>query len=130
MPNVSITTCCGVLEIDGVQDFKSPRRWAKREFFVELREELYGISHTRDWHWPTVLIFTDAKRPCFRTKTAGDQFAAWIASNDLGEVTSTSWKKNHNTDNNIKVWMWHPKTDACDELANNYLRELEQAGRA
>lgn len=126
MPNVSTTDCCGMMIMDGVREFSVNGRWVKREFFVDLRDCLQNEDHTRDWHWPTVLVFTDAKNLGCRDKTAGDKFASWIAEKDLGMVTSTPWRKNHNTDNNIKVWMWHPKTDACEALANNYESQLNK----
>lgn len=121
---VSTTECCGMMVLDGVRHFADAGPWSQREFFVELRDDLLDVDHTRYWHWPTVLIFTDAKRPGSKAKTAGDKFAEWIASQDLGQVTATSWRKNHNTDSNIKVWMWHPKTDACEALADNYQSQL------
>ena len=53
-------------------------------------------------------LFSQANSPSATPNPAtyGERFAAYIASNMLGEVTETGTHKNPNTGNLLKVWVW------------------------
>lgn len=123
--HIAMTNCCGLAEIDGVNDF-GPTRDEREGFFDDLISGLYGMRHTRDWHWPTMILFTDARPPGTRALTAGDRFARYIEEKELGSVTSTHWEKNHNTNNNIKVWIWRTNTSRCEEFFRRAIKRYEE----
>lgn len=84
--------CCGVYEIHGIQqEGKTPKSIVK-EIAVD-----YFYENSRCAYY----IFT-----CQSSKSIGKRLAKFVESNGLGTVTTLTSKRNPNSGNMIKMWMW------------------------
>ena len=100
--------CCGLNELGGVNNMKS-----EGDFIDALRDYYDGGPPN------TSVVFTDAveyKDAGIRTqyyrnrgpKLGGEGFANFLKKHNLGRVVSLPPRKNHNSGNQVKVWLWQP----------------------
>lgn len=94
--------CCGLREIDGLKDDRTPAM-AMEEF----AKEHYLIRNTwdnrlRDHKNFRFVIFSQAGA----SSTYGDAFAAYIREKELGEVVETGRHTNPNSGNILKAFIW------------------------
>jgi len=93
MTSIHLTPCCGLQVIDDLED-TSPKILADicKEKFDGWKEYEHAY-----------LIFTDDV--CQKN---GERFARYLKKNKFGKVHSVPPRKNPNTGNYIKVWVWAP----------------------
>ena len=108
--------CCGLREMDRLSTHGTPEG-ALQSF--ALNTVLYTVWDPRNRinvSTPIVnfryVIFTQARKDAFY----GENFAALIRKNALGDVVETDFKVNPNSTNLLKVWVWDvdfPKVAEC-----------------
>lgn len=64
---------------------------------------------------PTFIIFSDVNGSMFN----GPQLAAYITKHKLGDITKSPYAVNHNTGNNIRIWVWRVNWKALFKWAEN-----------
>jgi hypothetical protein len=113
MAEIHQTQNCGTFELHGVGEFNA-RDYL--EFMRDLRNECEAISdgRGRDWMWPGMILFSDAKLG--RRITDGDKLTSFIRNRRLGTVIGGRWVVNPNTNNKIKFWIWHVNAAAMDRI--------------
>lgn len=90
MAEINKTSCCGFKEIDGLEGqsaLQSLKEIAK-DFFTDEEDAAF-------------LFFTGVTNERY-----GQRFKALINKHKLGKVIETVSKKNPNSGNNIKAWIW------------------------
>lgn len=90
--------CCGMRELDGLRD--NGERTVKQfcdELFDCYNDESLSISDINFIH----VVFSDTKR-----SSKGSSLASYIKRKGLGSVVATSYKKNPNSGNSLKAWLW------------------------
>lgn len=117
------TTNCGIYEFDGVRVFDG---CSPREFMLMFDEECQDALINKTWRYPAMITFSDARGYRSRRFTAGDRFAAYIMDNHLGELTWSTWKRNPNTGNSIKMWVWYPNPRRINALILRCRREQDR----
>lgn len=96
------TSCCGLDEIDGLCD--SPVAT-----LLEVADEKYGDYLDAQ---QAFILFTDVMSKK-RGNSRGEKLAGYIKKNGLGTVVMTQRaKKNPNSGNMIKAWVWSPNERA------------------
>ena len=99
--------CCGVRELSGIRDHRTPEK-TLRDAFEGYEGELDDGKKCLNLNFCHI-IFTDVVgyRP-----TYGDFLAQYIEANGLGVVTFSVVRKNPNTGNQLRVWVWSlPRTE-------------------
>lgn len=105
MPNVETLACCGTREIDGISHVTSKRALLE---IAEDRFEDDGIDRP-------LLIFTDVSPYRY-----GKRLASAIEDGRLGEVMTTKGRKNGNTGNFIRMWIWSVNQKAFKSFWNQH----------
>lgn len=112
MVTLNNTECCGVDEISGVYTSTPIEvlKYVCREKYTGLDEEDCGCEdgcddcHYGDIQAQAYLTFTDA----IYNSNGGKRLAQYIKDNKLGTLVSPRERKNPNTGNTIKIWVWSP----------------------
>lgn len=86
------TSCCGVDELDGLS--KKPERILRDLCFDKYDEEEGGWKHA-------FLLFTDVT-----ANKNGARLARYIKNKGLGITTTLHAKRNPNSGNRVKAWLW------------------------
>lgn len=94
-------TCCGILEISGLQDDSLHTVLSFRDA-EEANDNRYAFAIFSD------IVVGDRKR--------GENLARYIRKHKLGKVRSSSAKRNLNTSSTIKMWIWEVNHDALDRF--------------
>lgn len=103
MAHLEETPCCGVQFIDSIQD-ETPK-----ETLLAVCAKKYedGENEWGDYSDPweqAFLVFTDN----VSDSDYGNKLAKYITEHKLGGVKATRQRRNPNTTNMIKVWVWTP----------------------
>ena len=115
--------CCGVREIGGLSGYeeRTGRRKTNEQHMADMWTQMYQTSEDYpvgqvNWRYA---IFTQANHPIALGKAVyGEDFAAYIRTNNLGNVIETEGDhKNPNTGNWVKVWVWTVNHDTTRPLA-------------
>lgn len=117
MTELKPTTCCGLAEVDGLSQSKTPKDalmsiW--RNLMDGQKNELVGRMHYG--RPPFVLLSTVTKKVTAghgsdRKDDYGQAFAMYIIENGLGEITASGERTNH-TGNGLMIWIWEPDYEA------------------
>ena len=92
---------CGVVEMYDLED--GPKSL--------IRDASTKYAEGREWGEKFVhIIFSDAVR-----RGHGSKLAAVITKENLGALYTTRARKNPNSPNNIKTWMWSVNWDAVEK---------------
>lgn len=111
--------CCGVFELHRLCYFDTPqsaflayvdKTYLRKEKRMQLDNTIADVAYPFD-HFRYV-IFTQAKK----MEHYGKAFAAFIEKHALGSVIHTTFNKNPNSGNFVKVWVWTVDHDACQRL--------------
>lgn len=101
MATLDETPCCGVQFIDMIDD--SPE-----SVLVDVCEKKYNENNDWDEYAEPLLqaflIFTDN----VSDNNFGEELADYITKHKLGGVKASRQRRNPNTDNMIRVWIWSP----------------------
>lgn len=98
--------CCGVKELTELRLLDDPLK--NMQAFVASAYDKGGFNGRFRYG-----LFAEANLPNTRyPKTYGKDFAAFILSNELGEVIETRSNINPNSGNAVKVWLWTINHDA------------------
>ncbi len=103
MATLEETPCCGVQFIDSIQD-ETPESTLVAVCAKKYEE---GENEWGDYDEPwrqAFLIFTDNVSDSDNGKDLED----YIKEHKLGTVKATRQRRNPNTENMIKVWIWTP----------------------
>lgn len=87
------TQCCGLREIEQLSG-----RTPKKSMKLVCNDLINGFDGRTSGAF---ILFTGIKRSKY-----GEKFQEFIEQNELGEVIVTKEKKNPNSGNNLKVWVW------------------------
>lgn len=90
MAYLAETECCGIRELDGVEEQSAERS--------ALDAAYYWFEHDKDG---AHIFFSVTNR-----KLHGKNLAAYIIKNKLGTVIKTSPTKNPNSGNMLTMWVW------------------------
>lgn len=85
--------CCGLQELSGIQESKT--------------ETALLCAH---WNGGTYLVFSCVDRG----HASGEALVKMIAELGFGEVTTMEPRKNTNSGNQLKVWLWAPDHEALE----------------
>lgn len=118
--------CCGVREISGLswsrgraEDFM--REFCRREFSAEEWQRqpraFYIFSQANPPNAGQVVTRYDGRRRRLPVATYGDHFCAYIRGHHLGTVAETGSRRNPNSGNNVKVWVWAVDQEALKAWA-------------
>lgn len=88
---LSNTTCCGVDEMEGLE-------YDPLQNMLQYCEERFIMGETQAF-----VLITDAVK-----NGNGRRLVNFILNNKLGSVISTESKKNPNSGNYIRAWLWSP----------------------
>lgn len=102
MTYLNHTACCGLDEIDGIDD-------TPKNVLVSVCEDKYP---DREWaedgdqigQEQAFILFTDN----VSDNNYGVNLAKYIKKNKLGTFTATRARENPNTGNMVRVWVWSP----------------------
>ena len=94
--NVRATTCCGIRELGGIQDYDDPSEILRR-VIPSLLGDLDGPYS----------FFS-----CNDESEMGDELARLINDEGLGTVTRTGYHFNVNSDNDLEMFIWTHDADA------------------
>mgnify|MGYP001558905767 FL=1 len=83
------TTCCGLKEIDGLKETPNETVFYVCVDFFD--NDIKGAF----------IIFTDVLR-----SRRGLRLQNYIQAKKLGKITESSYKRNPNSGNRLKVWVW------------------------
>lgn len=124
-------SCCGISEIDGIQD----RRMTPQALLKQIKEEFFEEYTDYNGTWnPTIndynyetrvkpvcryLIFSDARDRKGTTHSVGQGLADLITKHSLGEVVSGVEHRNPNSYNWLKVWVWAVDDEKFKEWTPN-----------
>lgn len=97
---ISHLGCCGIREIQGLGQHKTPDA-ALKSFCTAVGLER-GISNQR--HRFAHILFSQAKKD----KPYGEAFAAFVSARGLGTIVETNFKVNPNSSNPLKAFLWTP----------------------
>lgn len=107
------TSCCGMNEIEGL----SHSRTAKEAMlaFCQYIEDEEGGDYNYDTgdYEPTRTSLRPLAQYVFTGTTDakyGPQFKAYILENKLGSVVESRAKRNPNSGNMVRAWIWTPST--------------------
>lgn len=102
--NANSMRCCGVKELTELSGTRDPAAALMTMLNYLGRHEYGGPGSRTILHFPAAhIIFTGV------TKTRsnyGERFANFIRENNLGEVIESVVKRNPNSGNPLKVWVW------------------------
>lgn len=86
--------CCGVKEISGIRyDYRHPRP-------LKMLRDIWAMAERAKWGF-AFLVFTD-----HNSTRNGQKFAEFLRKHDLGEIVETKKKRNSNSGNMVRVWVW------------------------
>jgi hypothetical protein len=108
--NVYSTSCCGVCEIHGISFFE-PKN------FFEVFKRVVSDYQNGEEEKPLIYFFTDAIGPKDRSvRSQGDVITELIRKNGYGTVTTSRYKRNPNSGNLVRVFVWNLNAKAQREL--------------
>ena len=102
-------SCCGIREFDGL--VTSPQSNVKEMIKNWLNEKENGSPYT-------FILFSD-----IHTTTRGINTAKYIKNNKLGSIKETRKKRNPNTGNILKIWIWAINEKTTRQWAKQNLPE-------
>lgn len=93
MTYLNNTSCCAVDEINGIDE-------KPKDVLISICDEKYGGGDSKQ----AFIIFTDN----VTEYSHGENLAKYIKKNKLGSLQVTRARKNPNSGNLVKVWIWTP----------------------
>ncbi len=104
---VNQTQCCGFKEIDGIEYANTPE---------ETKQALKDVCRDFfDGEDAAFLFFTGVSKERY-----GQKFKALILKNKLGTIIETKAKRNPNSGNAIKAWVWTVNRKNFKEYAKKH----------
>lgn len=103
--------CCAVAEIYGLEN--NPQTTLENmceDWVVMTKEDFWRTSRFNG----TYFIFTDISQ-----SMSGDALAKYIKRHKLGRTTTLPYRKNPNSVNKVKVWLWSVNIRALKKWYKN-----------
>ena len=119
------TQCCGVKEIDGIMEHKNPENIIKHT--IENIFDFYD-SPKIQCAFITFSGVIGKKRKSKNPKnTIGNRLLKYIKQHNLGNVKASITKRNPNSNNLIKLYMWEIKSKNMKSwYINNFPKEWKR----
>ena len=110
------TNCCGVDEIAGLAD-------TPEETLKDVCYEKYPLKNSNCWYdeegeEQAFILITDTVKRGFDKKLVD-----YIRLNKLGVVIGTKPKKNPNSGNRIRAWLWSPNEKNLNKWFKSLLKK-------
>jgi len=121
---ITSLACCGIKEFGGLSNYTSAKA-AMTDFckgWSPTRDPSYG-NYSPNFNC-AFAIFSEAGSGA----TYGTKFAAYITKNKLGEVTEVPGKRNPNSGNNVRPFVWALDAKALQTWAQKNCSWLKKTG--
>ena len=112
-------TCCGAREYSGLQKTPEESLYIMCNYEIVVGGNNYGGIFKCAY-----IVFTDNNN-----HTRGIELARFIRKRHLGTLINTGQRKNPNSGNLVKLWIWAPNEDAVNKWYNKYHKKVEEERR-
>lgn len=96
--------CCGLREVYALNNERM-----KPQYIVAKAAALHRTANSGAWY-----VLTEAKAPHWTNN--GKEFAEYVRRNGLGAISYGGIKRNPNSGNLVKCWIWAPNWVAIGRL--------------
>lgn len=108
---LGMLNCCGIKEMAGISEHRTPDQALR--VFLQLNYDQLGHQEQLTGAF---FIFSQAGS----RSHYGDKLAAYIEEHKLGEVVVVGRKRNPNSGNMVKMFVWMPDVNALKAWAKEH----------